>query len=302
MSTSTDTLIAQLSSESAVARESAIARLTVIGSRAVDRLVQLASSAGPAAARSAALNALEHIGDRRALRAALALTADADPEVATAAVGVARAFVRGAQGVDAVDRLSALALDRERPAGVRAAAVDALKELEPSTVAPLLERLADDPALQYAEPAAMRARIAASAKAPLPTLLHLIEEIRERERAAPRAERPYWTEVRGAAHRLLARRGSTIALYDLRETIEQARAPLPADFIAAAALAGDASCLEPIAAAYAAAKDVWWKKTLADAFRAIVKRARITRRHAAMKKIEKRWPAAARGLGVGSRE
>src|SRR5512142_3159025 len=97
MSTSTDTLIAQLSSDSAVARESAIARLTVIGSRAVDRLVHLASSAGPAAARSAALNALERIGDRRALRAALALTADADPEIATAAVGVARAFVRGAQ-------------------------------------------------------------------------------------------------------------------------------------------------------------------------------------------------------------
>ena len=44
-------------------------------------------------ARTAALRALEALGDARALDAALRATADADAGVATAAVAVARAFL-----------------------------------------------------------------------------------------------------------------------------------------------------------------------------------------------------------------
>ena len=59
-------------------------------------------------------------------------------------------------------------------------------------------------------------------------------------------------------------------------------------------LVGDATCLESVAAAYAHAPgggDDWWRDHLADTFRAIVKREKLTPRHAVMKKIQKRWPA-----------
>jgi hypothetical protein len=68
------------------------------------------------------------------------------------------------------------------------------------------------------------------------------------------------------------------------------------EFLAAISAIGDLSCLEPIAAAYARwsasghAERDWWRRHLVDAFRAIVSRERLTRRHAVMKKIAKRWP------------
>ena len=97
--------------------------------------------------------------------------------------------------------------------------------------------------------------------------------------------------ARAAAHVALAHRGSRLAVYDLRESLESADAPLPVEFLAALTLVGDRSCLEPIAAAYAHARGghAWWRQHLADAFRAIAARERITRRNAVMKKIEKRW-------------
>ena len=54
---------------------------------------------------------------------------------------------------------------------------------------------------------------------------------------------------------------------------------------------GDASCLEPIAAAHAAARDIWWRQHLTEAFYAIITRERITSRSAVLKKIAKRFPA-----------
>ena len=53
---------------------------------------------------------------------------------------------------------------------------------------------------------------------------------------------------------------------------------------------GDASCVEAIASAHANAKDAWWRHHLADAFYTIVQREKLTSRHAAMKKIAKRFP------------
>jgi len=155
----------------------------------------------------------------------------------------------------------------------------------------------------------------------LPLLLRVIERVREREASEPAARRAEWTRVRGRAHVALAARGSRIALYDIRESLESmssmssissgsaASAPLPVEFLAALSTAGDASCLEAVVAAYARATSSagptgpkggqWWRDHLADVFKTIVKRERLTRRHGVMKKIEKRWGTALEQLWAG---
>ena len=85
-------------------------------------------------------------------------------------------------------------------------------------------------------------------------------------------------------------------MYDMRELLEGAKGPLPVEFLAALSQVGDASCLESVAGAYARTKGPdlsrhdWWRQHLADAFRAIVVREGVSRRHAVAKKMEKRWP------------
>ena len=130
------------------------------------------------------------------------------------------------------------------------------------------------------------------ATAPLSELHDAIVRLRERERDAPAARRPAWLAARGAAHQALAQRGSRVALYDLREAFEGAAGALPIDFVAAAAAVGDASCLEPLAKAWAAAEaDPWWRERLADAARAIVAREKLTNRHTIVKRVRMRHPA-----------
>jgi hypothetical protein len=41
---------------------------------------------------------------------------------------------------------------------------------------------------------------------------------------------------------------------------------------------------------------LWWRHQLASALRAVAKRERLTKRHAAMKKVLARWPAAASAI------
>jgi hypothetical protein len=128
-----------------------------------------------------------------------------------------------------------------------------------------------------------------SADVPLSVLHQIVERIRVHE--GTKAERRTdWIGARAAVHLALANRGSRLALYDLRETIESLRERIPVEFFAAVTAIGDGTCLEPIATAYARAKDDWSRRHLADAFRAIVGRERLTRRHRAAKKIERRWP------------
>jgi len=139
-----DALVAGLSGESLVTREAAVARLTVIGARAVERLVALVESDAAPAARTAALRTLEAIADLRALDSALRAVRDADEAVATAAIGVARSFLRGRRGAAALDRLAEVALDRTRDEQLRLAAIRALADLPASTVKPLWQALGDD--------------------------------------------------------------------------------------------------------------------------------------------------------------
>ena len=98
--------------------------------------------------------------------------------------------------------------------------------------------------------------------------------------------------ARGAAHAALARRGSRVALYDLRESFDAAQEPLPLDFLAAATMLGDTATLEPLARAWAAAAPVekWWRERLRDAADEIMKREKLTGRSAVVKRLREKWP------------
>lgn len=329
-----DALLRDLRADEAVTREGAVARLMVIGTRAVERLAALAGDRSETStARLAALRALEGIGDERALDTALRAAAEPDEAIATAGVAVARTFLAGADDLKALDALTAVTLDRDRPDAVREAALRALGDLDAATVNPVLDALLTDPSARLRTAAqglplppapdspapleswldrldsdplpdevdVVRREIARrGTEVPLGVLLRLVERIREREQAVPASQLRQWMGARAAAHVALATRGSRLAVYDLREALEAAREPLPVEFLAALTLAGDASCLEPIAAAYARVAgghaDDWWPRHLADAFQSIVSREGLTRRHAVVKKIEKRWPDALRAL------
>jgi HEAT repeat protein len=237
-------------------------------------------------------------------------------------------FLRGARGAAAVDRLAAVVLDRARPEPLRLAALRALRDLGPSTIAPVLNSLADDPSTtiraeastgdvpkgpmapdpvaavtQAAEhglpdaPSAFRRAMSQAGDAvSLPHLLRIVERVREREASEPAGLRDEWTMTRAAAHVALANRGSRLALYDLRESLAAATTPLAVEFLAALSLVGDASCLEAVAAAHTRARNAWWRQRLADAFRTVVVREKLTRRHAVVKRIEKRSPQTLREL------
>jgi hypothetical protein len=324
----TQALIAELNADDEIARETAIARLAVIGTRAVDRLVALLA-AGTAGDRTmaAALRALESIGDARALAPALSLLDTPQPEVATAAVGVARAFLRSRHAADVLDHLVALALNAARPDAARLAALDALGDTGSRVLAPLWERLHEDRSVAVRQRAAKEtgsvdplSEIEAAAAgvvpddadavcvlvqktaatAPLTTLHRLVEVLKSREATArTTAMKRGWLTARGAVHLALAGRDSRVALYDLRETLAAATSPLPAAFLAAVTAVGDAPTLEAIAAA--CARDLiagagLWLDELKHAFRAVAEREHVGERHAVIKRIESRWPDAAAHL------
>ena len=325
-----DELLVDLTSGDPVRCDGAVARLTVIGPRAVQRLLGVgADHRATASTRVAAFRALEAIGDPRALGTALLAITETDTGVATAAIRVARTFLNAPKGVGVLDRLTAVAVDPLRPAAVRIEAIRALGALDPATVKPLLALLGRDPdpavavvatgagarakntrqvdpneLLQDAARSGLpddaslvrRALVGAGGEAPLTTLHQIVERARIREGAETRQARVAWTGVRAAAHVALAQRGSRLALYDLRETIESAKGPVAVEFLAALTAIGDPACLEPLATAYAqatvegVAREDWWHRSLADAFAAIVEREGITRRHVVAKKVDKRWP------------
>jgi hypothetical protein len=278
-----------------VEREAAVARLRVAGSRALHRLIALASSGTGTPARAAALRALEGIADDRALVAALQALDDGDSAVAAAAIGVLRSWLTQEAGTRALDALAAAALDRAREPRLRLAALDALSELPRDIVQPLLdagsgEALPSEPGLDDAA-AAHDWVVTHATHAPLSALHDLVADSRERERAArTEPERSRWLSVRGAAHAALARRGSRVALYDLREAFATASAPLPLDFLTAMMTIGDATCLEPLARTWSAAGDAWWRDRLHSTAAGIAERARLTGRSAILKRMRAKWP------------
>ena len=236
---------------------------------------------------------------------------------------------------DALDAVVAAALDTGRAAAARIAAFDALRDLPADVREPVRAKLAHDEhpavralvgsskgtgeaaadprhgdeegawqdALEGRFPAApdllRRAVTARRGSARLIDLQRLVDRLRAHEqRQADGVRREEWRAVRGAVHQALAARNSRLALYDLRDTLLDAER-LPVTFLAALEEIGDASCLENLAAAYDASSrsgDRWWREHVATAFRAIVHREGLTRRHAAVKRSMQRWPEATADL------
>jgi len=316
-------LISELTSGAPLRRDMASARLAVIGPRATSALVAIAGAATqPIDARQAAFEALDAIGDARALPTALAAIAEASDPVAIAAVGVLGRLARGkdARGTRAFDQLAELALSASTATVRRLAALTALEGQPERLLKPIYAALAKDPAstvvarvtrrqtgamesleamVDRGLPEAPEVVLAVARddgeRAPLMALKRGVEAVREHEqRVKDRSAREQWKAVRGVLHQHLAARGSRLALYDLREVLESATGPLPVGFLSAAAVVGDASCLPPLARAWveSAPDDRWWRDHVAEAFRAIVTRENLTRRHAVLKVILERWPAA----------
>ena len=326
-----DALIRSLDGAADIDREASVARLAIIGTRAVERL-SAALPALSASGRLAALQALEVIADPRCLDAVAACLDDPVPEVGSAAAAAARACLAADADAAVLDRLGALVIDRRQPERARLLALDALADLPAAATAGLLRVLADDPSAALraraarpeapqavasgvveeavigrfpSDPERVRAMVARHGReAPLPSLHRLIEAIRGKEGGArDPLKRTAWSTARAAVHQVLAERGSNVALHDLRETIERADGPVAVEFLAALRAIGDESCLEPIVMAFArtaaaapAARADWWQTHLAETFREIVHRERLTGRHAVIRRIRSRWPGAAAGL------
>ncbi|HET7217431.1 MAG TPA: hypothetical protein VFJ02_05260 [Vicinamibacterales bacterium] len=325
--TEVSALVEALSHGDDIHREAAIARLAVIGSRAVDRLMRAYSESRDRAMQLAVLRVFEAIGDRRTLPIARdAIRGGGD--LAVAAAGVLRSLLtseHAAAATDALDALVSAALDAGNDRRLRLAAIEALHDVPGDARDRVAAALASDPAADLRRAATtmttessltealwrdaleghlpdttaeLREAIAVRAgTAPLNALRKLVDAVRERESRA-RPDAAAWRDVRGALHQALALRGSRVALYDLRESLEAGADPLPASFLAALHVLGDESCLEPLAVRWSAAtaataESQRWRHQLAETFKAIARREKITRRHAVIKRVAARHPDAA---------
>ncbi len=314
-------LVDALGGEDDVQREASIARLAIIGSRAVDRLTAAYKASSGRDTRVSILRALESIGDDRTVGLARAALGEGG-DLAIAATGVLHGLLDSAHQLTATAALDALvtvALDRSAAHRLRLAAFDALQGTPGDVRDRVSAALRDDPdpALKAAaddaprdsaaaeavwqdalegrlpdQPATLREALQPRAStAPVTSVQALIDLIHEREGSLPASgERAEWSSVRGALHQALALRGSRLAVYDLRESIVEARKALPVSFLAALHVIGDDSCLEPLAAAHARATDPRWKHQLKETFSAIMKRERLSARHTVVKKVLTRWP------------
>ena len=290
-----DRLIADLESNDSIHRDAAVARLRILGRRALPRLIDLISAHQSSDVRAIALDALEGLDDVRVIDVAFHALRDGSVEVVIAALGVLRGWVAEETGTRLLDAITTIAVDRSRDARVRVAALAALSELPEHLVRPIRDQApppeSAGPSLD--DPVQVREWIQAyGADASLSTLHELITRTREREHAESSSRlRAEWLQARGRAHQALAKRDSLVALYDLRETFEAATGALPQSFLSTAAAIGDASCLEPLARAWAAAgKDLDWNHQLSTTAATIMRREKLTGRSAAVRKLRANFP------------
>ncbi|HEY8549780.1 MAG TPA: hypothetical protein VIL35_07495 [Vicinamibacterales bacterium] len=309
-----------------VRREAAIARLTIAGPRAEASLLKALDDAPPRG-QAAVLHALERLATPRGLAAGLARLSSPDPSVAAAAVGAVRPHLQAndaAAAARALDALMEVCLDASRPEHVRLAALEALSDLGESRLAAMRERLRTDPAeaIRKAagfesgersreavaaarleamaadpgdDPAAVQELVAeAGARVSLSTLHTLVLRLADRERLADGAsQKAAWSVARADVHRTLGERGSRLALFDLRDSLERAPQEAIEALIAAARAVGDGSCLLPLAAVWSRSTTPATREHAARAFHAIVTREGLTRRHAAIRRVQEKWPRAA---------
>jgi hypothetical protein len=323
--------IEHLSDADPETREAALARLGVAGARAVPHLLDALDSTGSPAVRAAVLKALEASGDRRGIDAALEVlhSRATDPKVAVAAVRLLGSHLDRPDETRALDALSAIALDPAYRQALRLEAFAELERMPARVIAPIRKWLAADPddvirrrakseGMPHATPGDLLTQLTmvagggaadpadlkqwvtqADQDVSLSLLHRLVEEASVREAQAPSAaDGNEWRAARGVIHVALATRGSRLGVYDLRESLERATAPISADFVSAIRLVGDATCLEPLAAAIARmpidleTRDHQAHDALVEAGRAIVTREGLTRRHVVVKRMLKAWPDA----------
>ncbi len=260
---------------------------------------------------------------------------DRDAAVAAAAIALLGAGVDD-ERTQALETLGTLTVDPTRPDLERLAAWRMLERMPERILAPLRRRLRTDssPAIRRlaearpdadttplavldpegllesaagganTDPSVMAAAAAAAGSGvPLGTLHRLVELARAKESEAPaEADRREWLSARAALHAVLAGRRSRVALYDVIETLDREPGPLPEAFATAIERLGDAACLDTLAAAAArtAGTDFvqtqQWRDRLLAAGRAILDRERLTRRHAAVRRLERAFPDFTRAL------
>ena len=295
-----DQLITNLQKESKIKRDAAVARLRIVGSRSIPRLIAIIKSDANAAVRAAALSALETSNDSRARDSAMAALSDKYESVTLAAIIVMRNWLSTDADAVTVDALVTLVLDPNRSQTVRQAALHALADLPESLVEPLRQQLAQEIGIENFTETTEIANNPATAlewlntegtKATLSEIHQLITYARAQERACENStEQAAWCHLRGAAHAVLANRNSRVALYDLRESMERASKPLPLDYLLAIRSIGDTTCLEPLGRAWSGASaEPWWCQQLADAAKNIMNRQKLTGRHAVVKRVRARW-------------
>jgi hypothetical protein len=288
-----DRLIADLQSPAPVRRDASVARLRVLGIRALPRLAKVIADPETGRARTLALNALDGVDDPHVVDIALKALASPDTDTVIAALVVLRSWVAQETGTRLLEAITTIAVDRDRDARIRVAAIDALADLPDHLVQPLRAQAPPPEAggPPHDNPVAALGWVEAhGGKTTLATLHDAIKQFRDSEgRAETSRAREEWVKARAAAHRMLADRGSRLALYDARETLSTAQAPLPPGFLEAIGRVGDASCLEPLARAWSASRDARWRDQLSNAARQILVRSKLGGRNAVVKGIRAHW-------------
>ncbi len=299
-------------SPSAVARAAMLKVLETLGDRrglalAVDVLASATRDPAVAAAAIALLGTFLDDDRTEALEALGTLVVDADrPDLERLAAW--QALARMPERILAplrrrLHKDRSAALERAAAAPRAASGTPADAGLDPAAILDL----ATGP--EAVDPAVVRLALdAAGDRIPLTQLNRLVERARVREAAlSAGADRAEWLAVRAAAHAALARQGSRVAAYDIVETLAAAADALPEGFTSALGVVGDAACLEAVAEALAriparlGAREHEWRDRLIEAGRAIVVRERLTRRHAAVKRVVRHHPDIAAVLLASSR-
>ena len=159
-------LVAALGGDDEVRREAAIARLSIIGERAVDRLVA-AYDQGKRETKVAVLRALEAAGDRRAVAVARRALGEGG-DVAIAGASALRGLLNAEHeptAADALDTLVAVALDARAERRVRLAAFEALRDVPGDVRTRVADALKADPDAGLQARAVEAPREAATAEA-----------------------------------------------------------------------------------------------------------------------------------------
>lgn len=263
-----------------------------VSAAALDHLTAATLDRGrPSAVRVAALRALGTVDLETVALVRAQLLSDPDATVrALAARGDTAATSRDGNGDGEPTPEAAPADDRRAGAAPRRPDTPGdAPEAGRSIAAAVAGRLPDDPET-------LRRALAHAGEVSLGDLHRLVGVLREAERGGDAPQAAGWLTCRAAAHQALASRGSRLAVYDLRDALEALGPRTPVGMLSALRDVGDAASLDAVAEAWTGHDDGWFRQQLASVTAAIVAREGLTRRHAVVRRLVQRWPAAVAAL------